>query len=89
MDFLSSFEAENIDMTPIPDRKGMGMDKLRILFEINNKEKAEAVYNMIAVQRQCHLPQTDQQMQIYFLLDEKKFEEYADLAAEQYYKDQR
>ena len=29
--------------------KGMGMDKLRILFEINNKEKAEAVYNMIAV----------------------------------------
>ena len=49
MDFLSSFEAENIDMTPIPDRKGMGMDKLRILFEIKNKEKAEAVYNMIAV----------------------------------------
>lgn len=42
---------------------------------------------MIGVKRQFYLPDTDQKMQIYFLLDEKKFEEYADVAAEKYYAD--
>ena len=39
---------------------------------------------MIAVKRQCHLPGSDQKMQIYFLLDEQTFEQYADEAAEIY-----
>ena len=42
---------------------------------------------MIGVERQNHLPDTDQKMQIYFLKDEKKFEEYADLAANKYHAD--
>ena len=33
------------------------------------------------------MPDTDQRMQIYFILDEKTFEHYGDLAAEKYYAD--
>ena len=87
MDFLSSFGAERIDMRPITDSSGRGKNKIRVMFEINEQEKAQALYEMIGVQRKNHLPETDQKMQIYFLKDEKKFEEYADLAAEKYYKD--
>ena len=49
MEFLTSFGAERIDMTPIPDRTGQGKDKIRIMFEINAQEKASALYDMIAV----------------------------------------
>ena len=47
---------------------------MRILFEIRDQKKATALYEMIAVKRQCHLPGSDQKMQIYFLLDEQTFE---------------
>ena len=85
MEFLQAFEAEAIDTQPIYDRYGSGNDKLRVLFEISDKEKAKALYEMIGVHRQNHLPGSEQWMQIYFLLSEKKFEAYADAAAEKYY----
>ena len=85
MDFLSNFNAESIDTQPIYDRMERGNDKLRVLFEIQNKENAKAIYDMIGVHRQNLLPQSQQFMQIYYLLPEKKFEEYADVAAEKYY----
>ena len=44
---------------------------------------------MVGVNKQNMLPDTDQKMQIYFLLSEQKFEEYADAAAEKYYEDQK
>lgn len=43
---------------------------------------------MIGVHRQNILPGSEQWMQIYFLLSEKKFEAYADAAAEKYYADE-
>lgn len=39
-DFLSSFAAERIEMVPIPDRTGAGKEKIRIMLEINDKDKA-------------------------------------------------
>ena len=88
MDFLSNFNAESIDTQPIYDRMERGNDKLRVLFEIQNKENAKAIYDMIGVHKQNLLPQSQQFMQIYYLLPEKKFEEYADVAAEKYYADE-
>ena len=41
MTFLQGFGATSIHMQPITDRSGRGNDKLRILFEI--EEKAQAV----------------------------------------------
>ena len=81
MEFLSSFGAERIDIAQITDHTGQGKDKMRILFEIQDQERACALYEMIAINRHCHLPDTDQKMQIYFLLDEQTFEQYADEAA--------
>lgn len=66
------------------DRTGRGNDKLRILFEINDKERASALYEMVGVHKQNHLPDSEQKMQIYFLLAEEKFETYADAAANLY-----
>ena len=40
MDFLSSFAAERIDMVPIKDHSGQGKEKIRIMLEINDKDKA-------------------------------------------------
>ena len=85
MNFLQSFAAENIDSKPILDRTGRGNDKLRVLFEINDKDRAAALYDMVGVHKQNHLPESDQKMQIYFLLAEDKFETYADEAAKMYY----
>ena len=88
MDFLQTFDAERVDMQPIIDRSGRGNDKLRVLFEINDKQKAKALYEMVGVNKVNHLPNSDQWMQIYFLLPEQKFEEYADTAAAKYYTEQ-
>ena len=85
MNFLASFAAENIDSKPITDRSGRGNDKLRILFEINDKDRAQALYEMVGVHKQNHLPESEQKMQIYFLLAEDKFETYADEAAALYH----
>lgn len=71
-------------MQPIFDRTGRGNDKLRVLFEINDKDKAKALYEMVGVHKQNHLPNSEQWMQIYFLLQEQKFEQYADVAASKY-----
>ena len=70
MDFLQTFDAERVDMQPIIDRSGRGNDKLRVLFEINDKQKAKALYEMVGVNKVNHLPNSDQWMQIYFLLPE-------------------
>ena len=43
---------------------------------------------MVGVNKVNHLPNSDQWMQIYFLLPESKFEEYADTAAAKYYVEQ-
>ena len=43
-DFLNSFHAKNVDMKPIYDRSGKGQDKLRVLFHLEDKEKAIALY---------------------------------------------
>jgi len=71
-------------MRPIIDRSGTGKDKLRVLFHIDDKEKAKALYEMVGVNRQNALLGTDKVMQIYFLLPEEKFEQYADVAAAKY-----
>ena len=89
MEFLQSFAGERIDMQPIFDRSGRGNDKLRILFEINDKERAKALYDMVSVHRQNHLPNSEQKMQIYFLLPEKRFEEYADVEAQKWYAEEQ
>jgi hypothetical protein len=87
MDFLQSFEGINIDIKPIIDRTGRGNDKLRVLFEINDKDRAKALYEMVGVHKQNLLPNSEQWMQIYFLLPENKFEEYADVAAQKYHEE--
>jgi len=46
-------------MQPILDRTGKGNNKLRILFEINDKELASNLYDMIGVNKQNMLPETD------------------------------
>ena len=76
-------------MQPIIDRTGKGNSKIRILFEINDKDHARNLYNTIGVNKQNILPETDQKMQIYFLLSEEKFEKYADVAAEKYLEEAR
>lgn len=43
---------------------------------------------MIAVNKQNLLQGTDQVMQIYFLLEESKFEAYADVAATKYHEEE-
>ena len=40
---------------------------------------------MVGVHKQNHLPDSEQKMQIYFLLAEEKFEAYADEAAALYH----
>ena len=42
---------------------------------------------MISLHGQKYLENTDLVMQIYFLLPEKTFEEYADVAAQKYYEE--
>ena len=73
-------------MKPINDTNGK--DKLRVMFHINDKQKAKALYDMISLHGQKYLENTDLVMQIYFLLSEKKFEEYADMTAQKYYEEQ-
>lgn len=81
MEFLQTFNAERIDTQPIFDRSGKGNDKLRVLFEIPDKDQAKALYDMVGVHKQNMLPGSEQWMQIYFLLSEQQFEAYADVAA--------
>lgn len=76
-------------MRTILDRSGMGQDKLRVLFHINDKEKAKALYDCVGVHRQNMLPGTDKVMQIYFLLEEAKFEQYADEAAAKFNEEEK
>ena len=87
MDFLQSFEGNDINIQPIIDRTGRGNDKLRVLFEINDKDRAKALYEMVGVHKQNLLPNSEQWIQIYFLLPENKFESYADVAAQKYYEE--
>lgn len=54
---------------------------MRVLFILNDKNMAKQIYEMIAVNKVNMLPETEQKMQIYFLLPEEKFEKYADVAA--------
>ena len=70
MEFLQGFGAEGVDMQPIIDRSGRGNDKLRVLFEIVEKDQAKALYDMVGVHKQNVLPGSEQWMQIYFLLSE-------------------
>ncbi len=51
LEFLDSFMAKNVDMKPIYDRSGKGQDKLRVLFHLEDKEKATALYQMVGVDR--------------------------------------
>ena len=44
---------------------------------------------MVGLHKQNHLKDTDNKMQIYFLLPETLFESYADKAAEQYYEEEK
>ena len=44
---------------------------------------------MVGVHKQNKLPGSEQWMQIYFLLTEKKFEDYADVAASKYYEEEK
>jgi len=74
-------------MQPISDRSGRGNDKLRVLFEIQDKTQAKALYDMVGLHKQNKLPGSEQWMQIYFLLTEKKFEDYADVAASKFYEE--
>ena len=71
--FLSGFQAEKIDMRAIMDRSGRDNHKLRVLFEIRNREHAQALYDMVGLHEQNHLPDTDNKMKIYFLLPEADF----------------
>ena len=87
--FLQTFGAESVNTQPIFDRTGKGNDKLRVHFEIQEQGQAKALYDMVGVNKQNMLPDTDQKMQIYFLLSETKFEEYADVAASKYYEEQK
>lgn len=87
MAFLQDFGAEELQVQPIPER-GNKANKLRFLFQIAEQEKAQQLYDMIAVHKQKFLPETDQAMQIYFLLSEKEFETYADVSAQDYYAEQ-
>ena len=87
--FLQTFGGEKVNTHPIFDRSGKGNDKLRVHFEINDQESAKALYDMVGVNKQNMLPGTDQKMQIYFLLSEQKFEEYADVAAQKYWEEQK
>jgi len=57
------------------------MNKLRVLFIVNDKALAKNLYDMVGVNKVNMLPGTEQKMQIYFLLSEEKFEKYADVAA--------
>ena len=86
MQYLETFDAQEVDMKPINDTNGK--DKLRVMFHISDKQKAKALYDMISLHGQKYLENTDLVMQIYFLLSEKKFEEYADMAAQKYYEEQ-
>ena len=86
MKFLQSFEAMDIDHRPVYDQSGK--DKQRVMFRIDDRQRAKAIYDMISLHGQKYLEDTDQVMQIYFLLPEKKFEEYADQAAEKYYEEE-
>mmetsp|Transcript_7075 Transcript_7075/g.8520 ORF Transcript_7075/g.8520 Transcript_7075/m.8520 type:complete len:114 (+) Transcript_7075:803-1144(+) len=86
MQYLETFDAQEVDMKPIMDQSGK--DKLRVLFHINDKQKAKALYDMISLHGQKYLENSDLVMQIYFLLPEKTFEEYADMAAKKFYEDE-
>ena len=86
MQYLETFDAQEVDMKPINDSNGK--DKLRVMFHISDKQKAKALYDMISLHGQKYLENSDLVMQIYFLLSEKKFEEYADMAAAKYYEEQ-
>jgi hypothetical protein len=61
---------------------------LRVLFHVEDKDKATALYQMVGVDRQNMLQGTDLVMQIYFLLPEMKFEKYADEAAAKYHEEE-
>ena len=69
-DFLAGFQAEKIDMRAIQDRSGRDNHKLRVMFEINDREHAQGLYDMVGLHKQNHLKDTDNKMQIYFLLPE-------------------
>ena len=62
MEFLQTFNAEGIDMAPIFDRSGRGNDKLRVLFEIPEKDQAKALYEMVGVHKQNILRGSEQWM---------------------------
>lgn len=79
----------DVDMKPIFDRSGKGQDKLRVLFQILDKDKAQTLYQMVGVDRQNLLQGTDLIMQIYFLLPEEKFEKYGDEAAAKYHEEEK
>ena len=85
MQYLETFDAQEVDMKAISDNNGK--DKLRVLFHIRDQQKAKALYDMISLHGQKYLENTDLVMQIYFLLPEKTFEEYADVAAQKYYEE--
>ena len=89
MTFLQSFGATQVHTQPITDRSGRGNNKLRILFEISEKAQAQALYEMIGVQKINLLPETEQKMQIYFLLPEEKFEKYGDEAAAKFHEEEQ
>ena len=80
--FLNGFQAEKIDMRAITDRSGRDNHKLRVLFEISDRAHAQALYDMVGLHEQNHLPGTDNKMKIYFLLPEADFVQYANKAAE-------
>ncbi len=88
-EFLDGFGAEKIDMRAITDRSGRDNHKLRVMFEINDRDHAQGLYDMVGLHKQNHLKDTDNKMQIYFLLPESLFESYADKAAELYYEEEK
>lgn len=59
---MQGFGAEGVDMQPIFDRSGRGNDKLRVLFEIQEKAQAKALYDMVGVHKQNKLPESEQWM---------------------------
>ena len=52
MQFLDTFGAVDVDMKPIPDRKGnKEHEKLRVLFAINDQGQAQSLYDMVGLHR--------------------------------------
>jgi len=47
MKFLQSFEAMDIDHRPVYDQSGK--DKQRVMFRIDDRQRAKAIYDMISL----------------------------------------